>query len=136
MKLFKTGFLFLLSISLFGQTLSPNIISNNPHIRYDHLNHIESEIKPYLDNKWLVGSSVIIVKDNQVVYYKGFGKADAATNKPMEANAIYRIMSQSKAITSLAIMQLFEQGKLSLDQKISFFIPEFKNDKIREVPAN
>jgi len=130
MKLFKTGFLFLLSISLFGQTLSPNIISNNPHIRYDHLNHIESEIKPYLDNKWLVGSSVIIVKDNQVVYYKGFGKADAATNKPMEANAIYRIMSQSKAITSLAIMQLFEQGKLSLDQKISFFIPEFKNPTV------
>jgi len=130
MKLFKTGFLFLLSISLFGQTLSPNIISTNPHIRYDHLNHIESAIKPYLENKWLVGASAIIVKDHQVVYYKGFGKADAATNKPMEANAIFRIMSQSKAITSLAIMQLFEQGKLNLDQKVSDFIPEFKNPTV------
>ena len=45
----------------------------------------------------------------------------------MQADAIFRIMSQSKALTSLAILQLFEQGKLQLDQPIHQFIPEFKS---------
>lgn len=48
----------------------------------------------------------------------------------MQADAIFRIMSQTKAITSFGIMQLFEQGKLNLDQNISDFIPEFKNPKL------
>jgi CubicO group peptidase (beta-lactamase class C family) len=122
--------MFVLSISLFGQTLSPTIVTNNPTINYAHLNHIEKVVKPFLEQKKLIGSVVIVVKDNQVVHYKGYGLADAEQNKPMEANAIFRIMSQTKAITSLAIMQLFEQGKLDLDQKVSDFIPEFKNPTV------
>ena len=48
----------------------------------------------------------------------------------MQANAIYRIMSQTKAITSLAVLQLVEQGKIGLDQKASDFISTFKNPKV------
>ena len=48
----------------------------------------------------------------------------------MPSNPIYRIMSQTKAITSLAIMQLFEQGKIGLDQKVSSIITSFKNPKV------
>ena len=78
----------------------------------------------------MVGAVVIIVKDNQVAYYKGHGYSNLSTKKPMQADAIFRITSQTKAITSLGIMQLFEQGKLGLDQNISDFIPEFKNPKL------
>ena len=78
----------------------------------------------------MAGAVVIIVKDNQVAYYKGHGYSDIAAKKPMPADAIFRIMSQTKAITSLGIMQLFERGKLGLDQNISDFIPEFKNPKV------
>jgi CubicO group peptidase (beta-lactamase class C family) len=94
------------------------------------LAQIDSVVNKYITNRWVIGSSVIIVKDNQVAYYKGFGYADEATKKAMPANAIYRIMSQTKAITSLAIMQLFEQGKISLDQNVSTLIPSFKNPKV------
>ena len=48
----------------------------------------------------------------------------------MPENAIYRIMSQSKAITSLAVLQLFEQGKLDLDQHVSDFISSFKKSTV------
>lgn len=48
----------------------------------------------------------------------------------MYENAIYRIMSQTKAITSLAVMQLYEKGKISLDQNVSDFIPSFKNPTV------
>lgn len=130
MKIFATYCLVFLSLSLFGQTLSPTLVKNNPTINYAHLDQIERLVKPYLEQKKLVGSVVLVVKDNQLVHYKGYGQADAEQHKPMEANTIFRIMSQTKAITSLAIMQLFEQGKLDLDQKVSDFIPEFKNPTV------
>ncbi len=113
----------------FSQTLTPGSKSNEA-FDYSRLAQIDTISKQYVNNNWLVGSVVLVVKDNQIIYYKGQGFADAASKKPMPANAIFRIMSQTKAITSLAIMQLFEQGKFRLDQNISDFIPEFKNPKV------
>ena len=78
----------------------------------------------------MVGAVVIIVKDNKVAYYKGMDIQISPLKNQCKADAIFRIMSQTKAITSLGIMQLFEQGKLNLDQNISDFIPEFKNPKV------
>ena len=112
-----------------SQTLSP-IINNHNGINFERLSQIDTLLKNYENKNWLVGTVVIIVKDNQVVYYKGSGYSNLANKKPMQADAIFRIMSQTKAITSLGIMQLFERGKLGLDQHISDFIPEFKNPKV------
>lgn len=130
----KKPLLFLLILLLgfqtnFAQVLAPQV-KPHPGFDYSHLAQIDAISKQYVDNNWLVGSVVLIVKDNQVVYYKGLGFADAASKKPMPADAIFRIMSQTKAITSLGILQLFEQGKLGLDQHISDFIPEFKNPTV------
>jgi len=113
----------------FTQVLSPEI-KTNPGIDYKRLALVDSISTHYVDKNWLVGSVVLVVKNNQVVFYKGFGFADAESKKPMKADAIFRIMSQTKAITSLGIMQLYEQGKLGLDQPVSDFIPEFKNPKV------
>ena len=122
---------FALAITIKGnsQVLSFETVKSNK-FDYTKLAQIDSVVNKYINNRWVIGSSVIIVKDNQVAYYKGFGYADEATKKAMPANAIYRIMSQTKAITSLAIMQLFEQGKISLDQSVSSLIPSFKNPKV------
>jgi len=113
----------------FAQVLLP-VIKPNPDFDYAHLAQIDTLSKLYVDNNWLVGSVVLVVKDNQLVYYKGQGFADAASKKAMPADAIFRIMSQTKAITSLGILQLFEKGKFGLDQNISDFIPEFKSPKV------
>jgi CubicO group peptidase (beta-lactamase class C family) len=113
----------------FSQILTPGS-KLNLGFDYTRLAQIDTISKLYIDNNWLIGTVVLVVKDNQIVYYKGHGFADAASKKAMPANAIFRIMSQTKAITSLAILQLFEQGKFRLDQNISDFIPEFKNPKV------
>ena len=122
---------FALAITIKGnsQVLSFETVKSNK-FDYTKLAQIDSVVNKYINNRWVIGSSVIIVKDNQVAYYKGFGYADEATKKAMPANAIYRIMSQTKAITSLAIMQLFEQGKISLDQSVSSLIPSFTNPNV------
>jgi len=119
---------FTLQIAI-SQILSP-VIKHHNGINYERLAQIDTILKQYEDQNWLVGASVILVKDNQVVYYKGSGYSDLSSQKPMQADAIFRIMSQTKAITSLGIMQLFEDGKLDLDQYISDFIPEFKSPNI------
>ena len=119
----------LLTPSLFAQTLSP-MTKVAAGVDYKRLAQVDTVLKAYTSKNWLAGAVVLVVKDNQLVYYKGHGYADLSSKKPMAANAIFRIMSQTKAITSLGILQLFERGKLGLDQNISDFIPEFKNPKV------
>ena len=117
------------STTAFSQVLSSEV-TKSAHFDYSKLAQIDTEVNKYVNNHWLIGTSVIVVKDNKVVYYKGLGYANEASKKPMPANAIYRIMSQTKAITSLAVLQLVEQGKIGLDQNVSDFISTFKNPKV------
>lgn len=99
----------------------------NAAVNYDRLQRIDGVINDYISKNWLTGAVTIIIKDNQLIQYKGYGYADAESKKPMRNDEIFRIMSQTKAITSVAIMILYEQGKLLLDEPIADFIPEFKN---------
>jgi CubicO group peptidase (beta-lactamase class C family) len=122
-------FIFLFLQSSISQTLSP-VVKPHPGFDYVRLAQIDTVLNQYIHNKWMAGAVVLVVKDNQAVYYKGFGYSNINSKKQMPADAIFRIMSQTKAITSLAIMQLFERGQLGLDQKISDFIPEYKNPKV------
>jgi CubicO group peptidase (beta-lactamase class C family) len=128
-KLLSSFLVFFTLQTALTQTLSPTIVKHKG-IYYERLAQVDTLLRQYVNKNWLVGAVVIVVKDNQVAYYKGHGYSDLAAKKPMKADAIFRIMSQTKAITSLGIMQLFEQGKLNLDQNISEFIPEFKNPNL------
>jgi len=104
--------------------------SANPNIDYARLARIDTLINNYVKNDWIKGVVTLVVKDNQLVQYKGYGFADAATQKLMTADAMFRIMSQTKAITSIGIMILYEQGKFLLDQPVGNFIPEFRNQVV------
>jgi CubicO group peptidase (beta-lactamase class C family) len=119
----------LLSTSLPAQVIDKtNKVSSS--VDYAKLAYIDTVVNNYLKNNWEKGLVVLIVKDNQLVQYKGYGVLDDATKKPMPADAMFRIMSQTKAITSVGIMILYEQGKLLLDQAVGDFIPEFKNQAV------
>ena len=130
---------FILFISLLGQSQVIQTNTKNNNVDYEKLAKIDGLVNEYISKKWLTGAVSIVIKDNQLVQYKGYGYADLATKKPMKNDAIFRIMSQTKAITSIGIMILYEQGKLLLDQPISDFIPEFKNpvvlDKFNEADS-
>lgn len=101
--------------------------TQNLKVDYKRLERIDTLINDYVTKNWLTGAVTLVLKDNQLVQYKGYGFADLETKKPMQKDAIFRIMSQTKAITSVGIMILYEQGKFLLDEPISNFIPEFKN---------
>ena len=127
--LFLTAFFQSNSIQLYSQVIE-RANKLNPAIDYQRLSRIDSLINNYVTNNWIKGAVTLILKDNQLVQYKGYGYANAETRKPMAADAIFRIMSQTKAITSIGIMILYEQGKLLLDQPVGDFIAEFRNQVV------
>jgi CubicO group peptidase (beta-lactamase class C family) len=99
-------------------------VSAPMHSRIDKL---ASEI---IDQKQAVGISILVIKEGKPVYNKAFGLADGEKKIPMRTDHIFRIASQTKAITSLAAMMLLEEGKFLLDDPVSKFIPEFKEVKV------
>lgn len=76
------------------------------------------------------GIVALIVRKGKIVLYKSYGKADNQSGRNLKRDDIFRIASQSKAITSTAVMMLWEEGKFKLDDPISKYIPEFKNPQV------
>jgi CubicO group peptidase (beta-lactamase class C family) len=99
----------------------------NSTVDMQRLSRIDELVNSYVNKNWLTGAVTLVIKDNQLIQYKGYGVADIDTKRSMANNTIFRIMSQTKAITSAGILILYEQGKLLLDQPIADFIPAFKN---------
>ena len=100
---------------------SPETVGFRP----ERLNRIDGLIQSYIDKGAFPGVAAIVVRNGKIAYYKSFGKSDIEANKPMEKDAIFRIASMTKAITSLAVMMLHEESKIMLDDPISKYIPEF-----------
>lgn len=73
------------------------------------------------------GCAVLVAKNGRVVYKKAFGKADLELNVPMQPDMIFRLGSITKQYTAIAILQLVEQGKISLQDSIQKFIKDFPN---------
>lgn len=113
-----------------GMAQTIQLTGKNNTVDYNKLNRIDSLVNSYVEKKWLTGAVTIIIKDNMVVQNKGYGYADRDAKTPMQKDQLFRIMSQTKAITSVGIMILYEQGKLLLDEPIANYIPEFKNPTV------
>lgn len=96
----------------------------------DRLARIDSMCNEAIDESIVPGMVTLVARKGKIVYHKAFGMANNATGKAMEKDAIFRIASQTKAITSTAIMMLWEEGKFSLNDPISMYIPEFKNAQV------
>lgn len=124
--------MLLSALPLFSQTgtrQAPPLLSTatpeSVGMYSERLNRLDGMIQSYIDKGAFPGVAAIVVRNGKIVYYKAFGKADLENNKPLAKDAIYRIASMTKAITSLAVMMLHEEGKIMLDDPISKYIPEF-----------
>ena len=71
-----------------------------------------------------------IYRHGKLVHHKAFGWQNIENRVPVQLNSIYRIASQTKALTSVGLMMLFEKGKFLLDDPVSKYIPEFKNPQV------
>ncbi|HET7695658.1 MAG TPA: serine hydrolase domain-containing protein [Vicinamibacterales bacterium] len=119
-------------VVLFAQTLAP-----------ERLTRIDRFFQDQVDQERIGGAVALVLQDGKPVYEKAFGWADKESGRKMTVDAIFRIASQSKAITSAVILSLMEEGRLALTDPVGRYIQSFagttvavrNGDQIAIVPA-
>ena len=96
----------------------------------ERLKVLDTRLQEWADKGWMQGGAALIIRNGKVVYYKAVGYNDIEAKVLMKRDDIFRIASQTKAITSVAIMQLMEEGKLLLDDPVSKYIPAFRKQQV------
>lgn len=91
------------------------------------LSEIDSLLIQQIDEEKIAGAVALIAKDGQIAYEKAFGWKDIESNSEMNTDQLFRIASMTKLITTVAIMQLYEEGQISLDDPLEQYIPEFSD---------
>ena len=97
---------------------------------HDRLQNLTSVLEEYVENKKLAGAVALIARRGKIVYFESVGQMDIEKKIPMSRNAIFRIASQTKAIVSVGIMMLQEEGKLLISDPVGDYIPEFEETKV------
>ena len=94
------------------------------------LARINTKLQHYIDEHKLAGITSLIARRGQVVHFEKFGMANIEAGTPMAADTIFRIYSMTKPITSVAVLMLFEEGALRLNDPVATYLPEFKETKV------
>jgi CubicO group peptidase (beta-lactamase class C family) len=90
------------------------------------IDQLDTQLAAIFEHGHIPGASVALIEDGRVAFVKGYGFADTAQNIPVTPDTVFRAGSISKSLTSIAIMTVVEQGKLSLDSKLADLAPEVK----------
>ncbi len=137
----KTTLAFLFSVILIisanAQTKSvkytPPLSETSPQsvgMSEERLARIDNLLIGSIEKNQIPGAVALIARNGKIVYYKAFGMAENETKRSLKRDDIFRIASQTKAITSTAVMMLWEEGKFRLDDPISKYIPAFADARI------
>ena len=96
----------------------------------ERLDRIGPAMQQYIDAGLVPGTVTLVARRGKVVHFEARGYMDVQSGKPMRKDAIFRIASMTKPITSVALMMLWEEGKFQLRDPVSKFIPEFADQKV------
>ena len=91
---------------------------------------LDQFIQDNVTKGFIPGGVFLIARDNQIFYHKSFGFRSTNKKVPYQKDDIFRIASMTKAITTVAIMQLYEQGTLGIDDAVQNYIPAFKKTQV------
>ena len=108
----------------------PTIAPETAGFSSQRLALIDTYIARQLANGRLPGVSVLLMRHGKIVLEKAYGRANLDTGTPLKLDNIFRIYSQTKPVTAVAMLILFEQGKWHFDDPVTRFIPEFKQLRV------
>ncbi len=95
-----------------------------------YIANLDASTQAYLDQQRLSGTVSLLAHQGEIIYQSAQGYADIEAQTPMQENTLFRLASLTKPVTSVAAMILVEQGKLSLNDPISKYLPAFANLKV------
>ncbi|HJQ25782.1 MAG TPA: serine hydrolase domain-containing protein [Blastocatellia bacterium] len=116
-----------------GAISLPRVTPEAVGMSAERLARIRTVIQQAVDQGKIAGAVTLILRNGKVAHLDAVGQMDEG--KPMRTDALFRICSMSKAVTSVAVMMLYEEGRLLLDDPISKYIPEFKDVQVA-VPSS
>jgi CubicO group peptidase (beta-lactamase class C family) len=90
-------------------------------------------VRGYFENEQIVGAELLVVKNRRTVLHEAIGWKDLPDEIPMKTNTIFNIRSMTKPIIGTAVQMLIDDEKLTLDDRVSKFLPSFDNDKSGEI---
>jgi len=102
----------------------------------ERLERIGAAVQKSIDEKRIAGAVTLVARRGRVVWFKPQGMMDREASKAMRPDAMFRICSMTKPITSLAVMMLYEEGHFLLEDPLSKYLPEFKNPKVLVKPES
>jgi CubicO group peptidase (beta-lactamase class C family) len=108
----------------------PQVPPERAGISLDRLNRIRPAMERDIANGEMAGGVGLIARRGQIAYFDTWGMSDREANKPMQKDSIFRMFSMTKAVTGVAVMTLYEEGRFSLHDPLSKFLPEFAHMKV------
>ena len=117
-------FLFLIAIGCANPKSS--------YLNLDRLKKIDDLISEDIKENKIPGAVVLVGNEDEIIFEKAYGIKNPETNENYNVDDIFRIASMTKAITSIGVLKLWEEGKIGLDDPIDKYIPEFENIEILE----
>jgi CubicO group peptidase (beta-lactamase class C family) len=124
---------FVLVFALAATVAAQNLPTAKPAdvgLSADRLDRITQWLSAEVKKGTIPGAVTLIARNGKVAYFEAVGTLDPDSKAPMGKDAIFRIYSMSKPIATVAAMMLVEQGKLTLDEPVSKYIPAFKEMKV------
>jgi CubicO group peptidase (beta-lactamase class C family) len=120
---------------LFAQ-LPGQVAPEQVGISTQRLARIRPQLEKYIAENRLAGATALIARHGKVIYFETFGVMDKDSGKPMAKDAIFRIYSMTKPIIAVAALTLYEEGKFSMLDPVSKYLPEFSAMKVAVPAAN
>ena len=127
--------LLMASLTAAAQDL-PTAKPESVGLSSERLERITTKVQQTIDDQRIAGAVTLVARHGKVVYLKSQGSLDREASKAMRNDAIFRICSMTKPITSVAVMMLYEEGRFLLEDPVSKYLPEFKNPKVFVKPAS
>ena len=118
-----------LAVSSAGQSLQ-TVDPESAGFSSTGLDAVTTNLQQHVDDDDIAGVVAAVARDGKLVYFEALGRLDIEQQKPMPKDALFRIYSMTREITSTAVLQLYEAGKFELDDPIQKYLPEFSEQRV------
>ena len=113
-----------------AQTQTRPLAAAKHALAADRVGRIDRLLQRYVDEERIPGAVALVLRNGKPVYERAVGWSDKEANRRMTPNTIFRIASQTKALTSTAILMLVEEGAVGITEPVGNFIPTFKKTTV------
>ncbi len=131
-----TFLLFYFSLFTFHFALSQSLVpAKTPEevgFSSERLKKLDDLMQGFVNDGIVPNAVTYVARKGKIIHHKAFGYSNLERKTPLKKDDIFRIASQSKAITTVALMTLYEEGKFLLEEPVSKYIPAFKNPRVLE----